>query len=136
MKSDIFHAYDPTSVRGAIFGIRITRPSLAIGDPIPCQEPTNRILVAVSGRSSYLFSSLMATFPVKATHHAEEAGQQFKRIGHPMSLRTDSSGLPATSDQHAEKAVHQPTNGPKIPHSFGHSILLRLSAPLFGWRRQ
>ena len=40
MKSDIFHAYDPTSVRESMIGVRMTRPSLAINDSQPTQQPT------------------------------------------------------------------------------------------------
>jgi len=40
MKSDIFHAYDPTSVRQSMIGVRMTKPSLAINDPQPIQQPT------------------------------------------------------------------------------------------------
>ena len=39
MKSDVFHAYDPTSVRDSMIGVRMTRPSLAINDSQPIQQP-------------------------------------------------------------------------------------------------
>jgi len=40
MKSDVFHAYDPTSVRESMTGVRMTGPSLAINDSQPIQQST------------------------------------------------------------------------------------------------
>jgi len=40
MKGDVFHAYDPTSVRESMIGVTMTRPSLAINDSQPIQQST------------------------------------------------------------------------------------------------
>jgi len=39
MKSDVFHAYDPTSVRESVLGVRMSRSPLTINDSQPIQQP-------------------------------------------------------------------------------------------------
>jgi len=39
MKSDVFHAYDSTSMRESVLGVRMSRSPLAINDSQPIQQP-------------------------------------------------------------------------------------------------
>jgi hypothetical protein len=40
MKSDVFHAYDPTSMRESVLGVRMSRSPITTINPRPIQQPT------------------------------------------------------------------------------------------------
>jgi len=99
MKSDVFHAYDPTSVRDSVLGVRMSRSPLTIINPsqssvpqIGYKLPFSSDLVRYSTRLERRNDDILE----KATHHGEGAGRLFIGEAHPNQLRTQETAPSST----------------------------------------
>lgn len=96
MKSDIFHAYDPTSVRESTLGVRITRPISTIMDFAEANSPElgyklpfsidSRPFLTIEGQHSQQMRHL----------NGEGTGRLFIGEAHPNQLRTQETAPSST----------------------------------------
>jgi hypothetical protein len=146
MKGDVFHAYDPTSVRESTLGVRMSRPSLPTSDSFLSSSPQIGYKVPFSSdliRYSTRLERRNDDISGKATHHGEGVELASFDIGHPKSSEAPSSTfcracpqyghalifprkcyyeaqcpLPLLfcANQHGEKAVRTLNTEPRISH--------------------
>jgi len=136
MKSDVFHAYDPTSVRESILGVRISSPSFATtpstmtsNPQIGYKPPFSSDLIRFSERLERQNDDI----PRNATP-CRACPQYGHALIFPRKCYYEAQcPLPLLfcANQHGEKPVNTSFgNAPKISHPLGHSFLRRLSSTL------